>query len=77
MVCTWQDSSLWCVSSWNDHGQKKFVSDETRLMRSEFFPGLGWMTRRDVWDSIKAEWCAACHPPSLYPIPYTLYIPYG
>ena len=46
------------MSSWNDHGLKELVSDATRLMRSDFFPGLGWMTRRDIWDSIKAKWCA-------------------
>ena len=51
-----QDPSLWCVSSWNDHGQKSFVSDPTRLLRSDFFPGLGWMLRRDIWDSIKGDW---------------------
>jgi alpha-1,3-mannosyl-glycoprotein beta-1,2-N-acetylglucosaminyltransferase len=51
-----QDPSLWCVSSWNDHGQKPFVSDPTRLLRSDFFPGLGWMLRRDTWNSIKGDW---------------------
>ena len=44
------------MSSWNDHGQKQFVSDPTRLVRSDFFPGLGWMMRQDTWHSIKGDW---------------------
>lgn len=50
------DPSLFCVSSWNDHGQDRFVRDPYRLYRSDFFPGLGWMTHRGVWDSIKDSW---------------------
>ena len=47
------DPSLYCVSSWNDHGQKQFVADPRRLLRSDFFPGLGWMLTRDVWHDIR------------------------
>lgn len=39
--------------------QDRFVRDARRLYRSDFFPGLGWMTNRATWDSIKANWCAA------------------
>jgi len=52
-----QDFSLWCISSWNDHGMKQYVSNATNLVRSDFFPGWGWMTSRGIWDSFKAEWC--------------------
>eukprot|EP00208_Stichococcus_sp_RCC1054_P006238 CAMPEP_0206141720 /NCGR_PEP_ID=MMETSP1473-20131121/13874_1 /ASSEMBLY_ACC=CAM_ASM_001109 /TAXON_ID=1461547 /ORGANISM="Stichococcus sp, Strain RCC1054" /LENGTH=454 /DNA_ID=CAMNT_0053536399 /DNA_START=73 /DNA_END=1437 /DNA_ORIENTATION=- len=54
-----EDTSLWCVSSWNDHGQKQFVDDPLRILRSDFFPGLGWMLRRDTWDSLRDSWPAA------------------
>lgn len=47
------DPSLFCISSWNDHGQRQFVEDENRLLRSDFFPGLGWMLDRDFWAEIK------------------------
>ena len=50
-----QDPSLYCVSSWNDHGQKQFVADPRRLLRSDFFPGLGWMLTREVWHDIRWE----------------------
>ncbi|KAI3434434.1 hypothetical protein D9Q98_002511 [Chlorella vulgaris] len=50
------DPSLYCVSSWNDHGQDRFVSNATQLYRSDFFPGLGWMLNRRVWQSVKDNW---------------------
>ncbi|KAL6771861.1 hypothetical protein ACKKBG_A28055 [Auxenochlorella protothecoides x Auxenochlorella symbiontica] len=50
------DPSLYCVSSWNDHGQSKFVRDQHTLHRTDFFPGLGWMTNAGVWTSIREAW---------------------
>ena len=52
-----QDLSLMCVSSWNDHGQRAFVSGPRRVERTDFFPGLGWMLRRETWDSLADQWC--------------------
>ena len=45
------DPTLWCVSSWNDNGFESLVqpSDAARLFRTDFFPGLGWMLRRELW----------------------------
>jgi alpha-1,3-mannosyl-glycoprotein beta-1,2-N-acetylglucosaminyltransferase len=43
-----QDDTLMCVSSWNDNGYKGFDLDRKSLFRSGFFPGLGWMLRRQV-----------------------------
>ena len=40
-----RDASLWCISSWNDNGFKDIVSDERKLFRTDYFPGLGWMIR--------------------------------
>ncbi|KAK9802802.1 hypothetical protein WJX73_008081 [Symbiochloris irregularis] len=50
------DPSLYCVSSWNDHGLEKFVSDPLQLQRSDFFPGLGWMLTNAVWQDVKGLW---------------------
>lgn len=47
------DPSLYCISSWNDHGQARFVQNSTRLERSDFFPGLGWMLTNNIWQSLK------------------------
>ena len=51
------DSSLVCISSWNDHGQSKWVYNSTQLYRSDFFPGLGWMLRADTWiQELRTKW---------------------
>ena len=42
-----QDPSLFAVSAFNDNGH--LVKDPTRLLRSDFFPGLGWMMTRNLW----------------------------
>ena len=47
------DDSLLCVSSWNDHGQAALVRDATRLLRTDFFPGLGWMLTARLWDELR------------------------
>lgn len=47
------DPSLYCISSWNDHGQQQFVRDPLVLSRSDFFPGLGWMTSSIAWEGLR------------------------
>lgn len=49
------DSTLYCVSAWNDNGQSAFVSSSTALYRTECFPGLGWMLSRAIWTELR-EW---------------------
>ncbi|CAI5970510.1 unnamed protein product [Closterium sp. NIES-64] len=53
------DESILAVSSWNDNGQKQFVHDSHQLYRSDFFPGLGWMLRRELWAELKPKWARA------------------
>lgn len=36
--------------------QSKFVRDQHALHRTDFFPGLGWMTNAGVWTSIREAW---------------------
>ena len=53
-----QDESLWCVSAWNDHGQKGMVKDATRVERTDIFPGYGWMIGGDMWLEFEQRgWC--------------------
>lgn len=40
------DVMLAAASAWNDNGIKGLVKDNTAVMRSDFFPGLGWMMSR-------------------------------
>jgi len=51
-----EDPSLLCVSAWNDLGQEKFVRDPYALRRSNFFPGLGWLLTRRLWDELSPKW---------------------
>ena len=51
-----EDPSVWCVSAWNDAGFSFAVSDQCRLFRSTYFPGLGFMLPRNVWIRLREEW---------------------
>jgi alpha-1,3-mannosyl-glycoprotein beta-1,2-N-acetylglucosaminyltransferase len=46
------DPTLWCVSSWNDLGVNRYVSDARRLFRTDFFSGLGWMLNAKIWQEL-------------------------
>lgn len=51
------DPNLLAVSAFNDNGYQNQVADNKRLMRSDFFPGLGWMMNRDTWvNDIGSKW---------------------
>ncbi|KAL9918096.1 alpha-1,3-mannosyl-glycoprotein 2-beta-N-acetylglucosaminyltransferase [Glossina fuscipes fuscipes] len=53
-----QDPSLWCISAWNDNGKAKFidVSHPDLLYRTDFFPGLGWMLTKNLWQELSVKW---------------------
>ncbi|XP_076033923.1 alpha-1,3-mannosyl-glycoprotein 2-beta-N-acetylglucosaminyltransferase [Oratosquilla oratoria] len=53
-----KDSSLWCVSAWNDNGKSNLVdvNNATLLYRTDFFPGLGWMMTKDLWEELGPKW---------------------
>uniref|UniRef100_A0A8C7XSZ3 Alpha-1,3-mannosyl-glycoprotein 2-beta-N-acetylglucosaminyltransferase n=1 Tax=Oryzias sinensis TaxID=183150 RepID=A0A8C7XSZ3_9TELE len=55
------DPTLWCVSAWNDNGRDALV-DPSRpelLYRTDFFPGLGWMLLKEMWDELEPKWPSA------------------
>eukprot|EP00536_Pseudo-nitzschia_multiseries_P002742 jgi/Psemu1/317966/estExt_fgenesh1_pm.C_380003 len=50
------DPTLFAVSAFNDNGHLE-NGDPTRLLRSDFFPGLGWMMTRNLWkNELQAKW---------------------
>eukprot|EP01031_Cornospumella_fuschlensis_P041768 gene41768-50984_t len=51
-----KDPSLLAVSAWNDNGFQSAVQDPQQLYRSDFFPGLGWMLSRRVWEELAPKW---------------------
>ncbi|KAJ3005486.1 UNVERIFIED_CONTAM: hypothetical protein HDU68_004597 [Siphonaria sp. JEL0065] len=54
----YMDPTLFCISSWNDQGKKTHVSlpSLTRIMRTDFFPGLGWLLTRNLYTQIAPTW---------------------
>nr|SVE75765.1 EOG090X06K9 [Daphnia hispanica] len=53
------DPTLWCVSAWNDNGKASLVDMQHGsqiLYRSDFFPGLGWMITKELWDELEPKW---------------------
>lgn len=52
------DSTLWCVSAWNDNGKGNNidVNSPELLYRTDFFPGLGWMLTKELWSELSIKW---------------------
>lgn len=51
------DPTIWCVSAWNDNGKDSLVDDDPELLyRTDFFPGLGWMMTKDLWQELQYKW---------------------
>lgn len=50
------DNQLLAASAWNDNGQNRFIKDNRQLYRSDFFPGLGWMMNRQIWEEFSPKW---------------------
>lgn len=51
-----RDATLLAVSAWNDNGLHSLVKDPRQLYRSDFFPGLGWMLPRRVYEELIGKW---------------------
>lgn len=51
------DPSLLALSAWNDNGFKGRVGAPLDLLRTTFFPGLGWLLSRKLYkDELEAQW---------------------
>ncbi|KAJ8599347.1 hypothetical protein CTAYLR_005357 [Chrysophaeum taylorii] len=50
------DKTLLAASAWNDNGQAGKVKAPDKVVRSDFFPGLGWMLTSDVWRELEPKW---------------------
>ena len=52
-----EDSSVYCVSAWNDQGYEHTSADPTRLLRVETMPGLGWILKKSLYkDELEPKW---------------------
>jgi alpha-1,3-mannosyl-glycoprotein beta-1,2-N-acetylglucosaminyltransferase len=50
------DPSLWTASAYNDNGRPERVEDSGEVLRSDFFPGLGWLMTRELWTELGPRW---------------------
>jgi alpha-1,3-mannosyl-glycoprotein beta-1,2-N-acetylglucosaminyltransferase len=50
------DRTLLGASAYADTGQPAFVADARQLLRTDFFPGLGWMLTRHAWEELGPKW---------------------
>lgn len=49
--------STWCVSAWNDNAMLSRAGwRPDSIRRTTYFPGLGWMTSREVWAELREAW---------------------
>ncbi len=54
------DSTAFVISSWSDNGYKGKVDDPYAIQRTEYFPGLGWLLPRRLWElEFKDTWPSA------------------
>lgn len=50
-----RDETLITASLWNDIGYKGNSHDKGKIMRTNYFPGLGWWLSKNVWDDLLSE----------------------
>lgn len=48
-LLTKDETTTFVISAWNDNGFKGHVHDPYRLMRTDYFPGLGWLLPRKLF----------------------------
>jgi GNT-I family len=52
-----RDPTLFAISAFNDNGFTSRVMNASRVLRSDFFPGLGWMMTRKLWiNELALKW---------------------
>ncbi|GMI05888.1 hypothetical protein TrRE_jg10643 [Triparma retinervis] len=51
-----EDPTTFIMSAWNDNGNEVHVKDRNKLLRTDYFPGLGWMMPRALWSELGASW---------------------
>ncbi|CAM9628162.1 unnamed protein product, partial [Heterosigma akashiwo] len=51
-----RDASTFVLSAWNDNGFWGRSWTPGALHRTEYFPGLGWLLTRRLWDELRPKW---------------------
>ena len=64
------------ISAWNDNGLQPLVKNPEALFRSDFFPGLGWMLSRAIWEVISTLFSTSCLYLFLFLLSVFLFLPF-
>ena len=52
-----KDPTVFIASAWSDNGFSGLVRDPNSLRRTEFFPGLGWLLSRQLYErELESAW---------------------
>ena len=51
-----RDDTILAISAFNDNGFKSYVTNPKKIVRSDYFPGLGWMMNKRVWGDLGPKW---------------------
>uniref|UniRef100_A0A915B6B5 Alpha-1,3-mannosyl-glycoprotein 2-beta-N-acetylglucosaminyltransferase n=2 Tax=Parascaris univalens TaxID=6257 RepID=A0A915B6B5_PARUN len=52
-----QDSSIFCITAWNDNGIPSLIERNNSLLwRNDFFSGVGWMISSLTWSDLSYQW---------------------
>mmetsp|Transcript_46945 Transcript_46945/g.121113 ORF Transcript_46945/g.121113 Transcript_46945/m.121113 type:complete len:485 (+) Transcript_46945:195-1649(+) len=51
-----EDPTLMAVSAFNDNGLEHLVQNASRILRTEWFVGLGWLMTRDLFNEVGKKW---------------------
>ena len=50
------DSTIYCISAWNDQGYDHSCKDPSLLYRIETMPGLGWLLKKSLFEELEPQW---------------------
>ena len=50
-----KDKSLFCASAWNDNAFEPFAGDNLKFLRTNGFPGYGWLTTRRTANLVRGK----------------------
>lgn len=52
--------NIYCVSCWNDNGKNEYIDQSPAglytIHYSDFFPGLGWLLKKSIWEEWSSKW---------------------
>mmetsp|Transcript_4098 Transcript_4098/g.6075 ORF Transcript_4098/g.6075 Transcript_4098/m.6075 type:complete len:715 (-) Transcript_4098:13-2157(-) len=55
-----KDPTVYAISAYNDNGFKGLVHNDNMVYRTDFFIGLGWLVKRQLWEGEwRARWPAS------------------